>query len=113
MYTHVRCFQVSSIPWYQRRAASLLGTLPSSSYEEAIGFFEKCDAISPKPFTPNWLYLGKCYMNMKKWAEAKKWFTKVIEEDGNQSDPDHVEVNDVECYWLQGLLTVVLHYCTC
>ena len=32
---HSRCYQVASVPWYQRKMASaLLATPPTSSYEE-------------------------------------------------------------------------------
>ena len=87
-----RCFQVADLPWYKRKAAGLIGTLPTSSYEEALGYFEAAEKATPKPFTPIWLYLGKCHMQMRHWVEAKKWFTKVLEEESSQSDPDHKEV---------------------
>ena len=80
------------MPWLKRKAASLIGTIPTSSYQEAIGYFEASDAASPHPFAPNWLYIGKCYMQLKKWAEAKRWFAKVIQLEGSQFDPDHKEV---------------------
>ena len=80
------------MPWLQRKAAGLLGTLPTSTYDEAISFFEASEAANSHPFTPNWLYLGKCYMQQRKWSDAKKWFTKVIEEEGNELGPDHKEV---------------------
>lgn len=87
-----RCFRVTSLPWYQRKAAGLLGTLPNSTYEEAISFFEASEAANPKAFPPNWLYLAKCHMQLKNWAEAKKWLTKILEEDDNPKDPDCIEV---------------------
>ena len=70
----------------------MLGGLPNSSYEEAISFFEASETANPKVFTPNWLYLAKCYMGLKNWAEAKKWLTKILEEDSKSTDPDFVEV---------------------
>lgn len=87
-----RCFQVASLPWLKRKAASVIGTIPNSSYEEAISYFEKANAANPHPFAPNWLYLGKCYMQQRKWAEAKQWFTKIIQLEGSHNDPDHKEV---------------------
>ena len=96
-HTHIRCFRVTSLPWYQRKAAGLLGTLPTSTYEEAISYFEASEAANSRPFTPNWLFLGKCYMQLKNWAEAKKWLTKVLEEGGDSSDPDHKEVTFDTC----------------
>lgn len=93
-YLHVyRCYKVTSLPWYQRKAAGLLGTLPTSTYEEAISYFEAAEAVNPRPFPPNWLFMAKCYVDQKKWAEAKKWLTKILEFDSNPKDPDLKEVN--------------------
>ena len=92
LYLSLRCYRVTSLPWYQRKAAGLLGTLPNSSYEEAISYFEASETANPKVFTPNWLYLAKCHMGLKNWAEAKKWLTKILEEDNNPTDPDFIEV---------------------
>ena len=83
---------MASLPWLKRKAASLIGTIPTSSYQEAISYFEASEAASPRPFAPNWLYIGKCYMQLKRWDVAKRWFARLIQLEGSQFDPDHKEV---------------------
>lgn len=92
VHSHIRCFRVASLPWYQKRAAGFFGTLPTSSYDEAISYFQASEETNSRHFTPNSLFLGKCHMELNNKAEAKRWFTKVIEEDSDPSDPDHKEV---------------------
>ena len=99
---------MASLPWLKRKAASLIGTIPTSSYEEAIGYFEASNAANPHPFAPNWLYLGKCYMQMRKWAEAKQWFTKIIELEETTNDPDHKEVRAFTVYYIHNALIISL-----
>ena len=39
-----RCFAAAGIPWYLRQVASVIfATPPSSTYEEALGHFQKAE----------------------------------------------------------------------
>ena len=41
-------FTIASIGWWSRQAAAaIFATPPESSFEEALGFFEKAEAIRP------------------------------------------------------------------
>ena len=41
-------FTVAGVPWYERKIASLVfDTPPSSTYEEAIEYFEQAERVSP------------------------------------------------------------------
>jgi hypothetical protein len=43
-----RCYNISSMPWYQRKIASaVFATPPTSSFEEALIYFSKAEEVEP------------------------------------------------------------------
>ncbi|KAG7525250.1 regulator of microtubule dynamics protein 1 [Solea senegalensis] len=71
------CFAFAELPWYQRKvAAALFSSPPVSTYEEALEFFLKAEAVDPDFYSKNLLMLGKTYMSMNDKPRAALWLTK-------------------------------------
>eukprot|EP00127_Corallochytrium_limacisporum_P000536 Clim_evm1s17 gene=Clim_evmTU1s17 len=66
------CFEISNMTWLERRAASaLFGTPPTSTYEEAKEYFEKCDSIRDTwKLNKYWLAKSCISINDKPGARA-------------------------------------------
>ena len=76
------CFTVADVPWYQRKIASaIFDTPPSSSYEEAIDYFERAERLDPNFYSMNHLMIAKCYLSLNKKAEARQWLEKLVNYD--------------------------------
>ncbi|XP_060949439.1 regulator of microtubule dynamics protein 1 [Limanda limanda] len=74
------CFAFAELPWYQRKvAAALFSSPPVSTYEEALEFFLKAEAVDPDFYSKNLLMLGKTYLAMKDKEKALMWLTKTQE----------------------------------
>jgi tetratricopeptide (TPR) repeat protein len=72
------CFTVADVPWYQRKIASaIFDTPPSSSYEEAIDYFERAERLDPNFYSMNQLMIAKAYLNLSKKTEARQWLEKL------------------------------------
>ena len=72
------CFSVTDVPWYQRKIASaIFDTPPSSSYEEAIDYFERAERLDPNFYSMNQLMIAKGYLNLSKKPEARQWLEKL------------------------------------
>jgi len=72
------CFSVANISWIERTAASaLFGTPPSSTFDEALGYFLKASEICPQ-FIRNSLFVADSYANLKQYDKAKEWYQKTI-----------------------------------
>ncbi|XP_011314501.1 regulator of microtubule dynamics protein 1-like [Fopius arisanus] len=83
------CFSVADMPWYQRKIASaIFGTVPSSSYEEALQYFETAEKIDPLFYSHNLLFLGKTYLKLQRKDEAMKYL-KMTAEFPARNDEDH------------------------
>ncbi|XP_068093721.1 regulator of microtubule dynamics protein 1 [Hyperolius riggenbachi] len=71
------CYGFAELPWYQVKiAAALFATPPSSTFEEALGYFEKAEQVDPNFYSKNLLYLGKAFLQLKKNEVALKWLHK-------------------------------------
>ncbi|XP_059758192.1 regulator of microtubule dynamics protein 1 isoform X2 [Balaenoptera ricei] len=58
------CYTFAEMPWYQRRIAKMLfATPPSSTYEEALGYFHRAEQ-------------GKTYLKLHNKKLAAFWLTK-------------------------------------
>jgi len=74
------CFSFADLAWYERKiAAVVFGSPPESTYEEALGHFEKAESLSPSFYSTNQLMLGVVNMKLGKKEEAKTWFNKLLE----------------------------------
>ncbi|XP_034718655.1 regulator of microtubule dynamics protein 1-like [Etheostoma cragini] len=75
-----RCFAFAELPWYQRKVAAVIfSSPPTSTYEEALGFFLKAEEVDPDFYSKNLLMLGKTYMGMKDKQKALFYLTKAKE----------------------------------
>ncbi|CAL8311940.1 unnamed protein product [Merluccius merluccius] len=71
------CFSFAELSWSLRKLATVIfGTPPTSSYEEALEFFLKAEAVKPGFYSKNLLMLGKTYLAMKDNENACLWLTK-------------------------------------
>lgn len=74
------CFAFAELPWYQRKVASVIfAKPPESTYEEALEYFLKAEAVDPNFYSKNLLMLGKTYLRMNDKEKAKLWLTKAQE----------------------------------
>ena len=72
------CFTVADVSWLQRKVASaIFDTPPSSSYEEALDYFERAERLNPNFYSMNQLWIAKCYLSLSKKAEARQWLEKL------------------------------------
>ncbi|XP_078542282.1 regulator of microtubule dynamics protein 1-like [Lissotriton helveticus] len=69
---------VAELPWAQKQIASMLfENPPTATFEEALKFFEKAEAVSPNLYSKNMLFLGKTFLKLKNKEKAIMWFLKV------------------------------------
>lgn len=72
------CFSITDVPWYQQKiAAAIFETPPSSSFEEAIDYFERAERLDANFYSMNQLMLGKAYLRLNKKEEALRWLEKL------------------------------------
>ncbi|XP_061035219.1 regulator of microtubule dynamics protein 1-like [Eubalaena glacialis] len=70
------CYTFAEMPWYQRRIAKMLFAAPSSTYEEALGYFHRAEQVDPNFYSKNLLLLGKTYLKLHNKKLAALWLTK-------------------------------------
>ncbi|KAJ7338970.1 hypothetical protein JRQ81_012872 [Phrynocephalus forsythii] len=71
------CYTFSEMPWYQSKiAAVLFSTPPSSSFQEALRYFQKAEDVEPNFYSKNLLFLGKTYLKLNNRKMALLWLTK-------------------------------------
>lgn len=71
-------FTIADVPWYQQKiAAAIFETPPSSSFEEAIDYFERAERLDANFYSMNQLMLGKAYLRLNKKEEALRWLEKL------------------------------------
>ncbi|XP_035928555.1 regulator of microtubule dynamics protein 1 isoform X3 [Halichoerus grypus] len=71
------CYTFAEMPWYQRRIAKMLfATPPSSTYEEALGYFHRAEQVDPNFYSKNLLLLGKTYLKLHNKKLAAFWLMK-------------------------------------
>ncbi|XP_015668585.1 regulator of microtubule dynamics protein 1 [Protobothrops mucrosquamatus] len=71
------CYTFADMPWYQRNIATVLfSTPPSSTYEEALQYFQKAENVEPNFYSKNLLFLGKTYIKLNNKKMALLWLTK-------------------------------------
>ncbi|KAM7075359.1 regulator of microtubule dynamics protein 1 isoform 2-T3 [Molossus nigricans] len=71
------CYTFAEMPWYQRRIANMLfAAPPSSTYEEALGYFQRAEQVDPNFYSKNLLLLGKTYLKLQNKKLAALWLLK-------------------------------------
>lgn len=82
------CYQISDLTWYQRKIASaIFGQPPTSSFDEALTYFEKAENVDPNFYSINLLMIGKTYLKLNKKDEALKYL-KMASEFSPKNDED-------------------------
>ncbi|CEF67276.1 Regulator of microtubule dynamics protein 1 [Strongyloides ratti] len=72
-------FTFADMPTYQYYIAkTIFSTPPSSTYEEALSYFEKAEAVQPDFYSKNTYYLAECYDRLGKKEEAKLFYMKAF-----------------------------------
>ncbi|CAG9796667.1 unnamed protein product [Diatraea saccharalis] len=83
------CYQVSELPWHQRKIAeALFASPPQSTYEDALEYFLRAEAVQPRFYSINLLRLGNCYLKLKKEDQAK-YYLKLAASYPAKSNDDH------------------------
>lgn len=66
------CYQITEMPWHQRKIAEVLfASPPHSTYEDALEYFLRAETIQPRFYSVNLLRLGICYHKLGKEDQAK------------------------------------------
>ncbi|XP_061708733.1 regulator of microtubule dynamics protein 1-like isoform X1 [Cydia pomonella] len=83
------CYQVSEMPWHQRKIAeTFFASPPYSTYEEALEYFLKAESTRPRFYSLNLLRLGNCYLKLKKEDQAK-YYLKLAASYPAKTNDDH------------------------
>lgn len=84
------CFKVAGIGWVEANAAKLLfGQAPSSSYAEALGFFERSWALKPSKKAA--YKAGLASGQAARAEDARIWLERAIELPGAGSADEEIE----------------------
>ncbi|XP_076448832.1 regulator of microtubule dynamics protein 1-like isoform X2 [Babylonia areolata] len=76
----VWCFLFADMPWYQRKiAGALFASPPTSTYDEALQYFQKAEETEPGFFSKNLMMLGKTYSRMGDKKMAMVYLTRAME----------------------------------
>ncbi|KAM7079242.1 regulator of microtubule dynamics protein 2 isoform 2-T9 [Molossus nigricans] len=68
------CYAISKLSWIEKKmAATLFGKIPSSTVQEALQNFLKVEDLHPRFSKSNYMYLAKCYIDLKQTKEAMKF----------------------------------------
>ncbi|XP_062986977.1 regulator of microtubule dynamics protein 1 isoform X2 [Elgaria multicarinata webbii] len=91
------CYTFAEMPWYQSKiAAVLFSTPPSSTYEEALRYFQKAEDVEPNFYSKNLLFLGKTYMKLNNRKLALLWLTKAKERLSHTEEDKQVQKEALE-----------------
>ncbi|XP_071086220.1 regulator of microtubule dynamics protein 1-like [Haliotis cracherodii] len=74
------CYAFADLAWYQRNiAAALFASPPKSTYEEALGYFQKAEEVDPGFYSMNLVMLGRTYMHLGKPEPAAQYLKMAIQ----------------------------------
>uniref|UniRef100_A0A0N5A5G4 Regulator of microtubule dynamics protein 1 n=1 Tax=Parastrongyloides trichosuri TaxID=131310 RepID=A0A0N5A5G4_PARTI len=72
-------FSFADMPSYQYYVAkAIFETPPSSTYEEALNYFEKAETIQPGFYSKNTYSLAECYERLGRNDEARMYYIKAF-----------------------------------
>uniref|UniRef100_A0A0K0DUM6 Regulator of microtubule dynamics protein 1 n=1 Tax=Strongyloides stercoralis TaxID=6248 RepID=A0A0K0DUM6_STRER len=72
-------FTFADMPSYQYYIAkAIFATPPSSTYEEALSYFEKAETVQPDFYSKNTYYLAECYDRLGRKDDAKRYYMKAF-----------------------------------
>ncbi|MGH0166262.1 UNVERIFIED_CONTAM: hypothetical protein FKN15_002658 [Acipenser sinensis] len=91
------CFAFAELPWYQRKIAAILfASPPSSTYEEALGYFLKAEEVDANFYSKNLLMLGKSYMMLKDQKSSLLWLSKAKDYPAHTEEDKQIHKEAVE-----------------
>lgn len=74
------CFLFADMSWLMRKTASVIfASPPTSTYDEALGYFKKAEENDPGFYNKNKVMLGKVYLRLKDKEAAKVNLMKSLE----------------------------------
>ncbi|KAG3204635.1 hypothetical protein PC128_g1772 [Phytophthora cactorum] len=86
------CLAFADMTWIEKRAAAtLFGTPPTATYEEAVEHFQAAENISPGFWKKNVFLLAQTYVKMKLSKEAVNWVLKAKAVPVKTSEDEEVE----------------------
>ncbi|KAG6455204.1 hypothetical protein O3G_MSEX009094 [Manduca sexta] len=84
------CYQITELPWHQRKIAEVFfASPPHSTYEDALEYFLRAEAVQPRFYSLNLLRLGICYLKLEKEDQAK-YYLKLAASYPAKSNDDHL-----------------------
>lgn len=93
----VWCFTFADMGWVTRKlAATIFASPPTSSYEEALGHFQKAEELDPNFYAKNHMFLGKTFLRLKKMDEAKIWLDKAANSNPKKTADDKAAKKEAE-----------------
>ncbi|RLN46627.1 hypothetical protein BBJ29_004464 [Phytophthora kernoviae] len=88
------CLAFADMTWIEKRAAAaLFGTPPTSTYEEAVQYFQAAENISPGFWKKNVFLIAQTYMKMKRTNDASMWVVKAKEVPVKTKEDEEVQQN--------------------
>lgn len=79
VYRGTGCIAIADLSWLERKAAAVLfGAPPESSYQEALDFLLKSEALAPDSWKKRTLLIAQVHQKMKNYAAAKDWTNKAL-----------------------------------
>jgi len=91
------CFTIASINWFERKLAqTLFLDPPTSTYEEALGYFLAAEEVSPNFYSLNLLFIAKCYVRLKEEVKAGDFFQRVVHFAPVRSEEDADAVKEAQ-----------------
>ncbi|GBP21986.1 Regulator of microtubule dynamics protein 1 [Eumeta japonica] len=83
------CYQITEMPWYQRKIAeTIFAAPPNSTYEDALEYFLRAESVEPRFYSVNLLRIGNCYLKLDKKDQAVYYLTLAASYPAKSND-DH------------------------
>lgn len=92
------CFTFADMGWVTRRvAAAVFAVVPTSSYDEALDYFQRAETSEPGFYLNNRMMIGKCLLRKGDRTAAKEWLTKAVAMDKVDAEAakDHAEATEL------------------
>ncbi|CAL8096150.1 unnamed protein product [Calicophoron daubneyi] len=86
------CFEVTDLPWIQRKIAqAFFSTPPTSTYEEGLKYLLDSEKKSESAYAGNDLYLAKTYQRLGDKENAKRYCEKVLSNSGDDLETEQAK----------------------
>ncbi|XP_047738852.1 regulator of microtubule dynamics protein 1 isoform X2 [Hyalella azteca] len=74
------CYEISGLTWLERRAASaLFGSVPESSYAEALQHFMSAEELHASGWKENRLFIAKCLVKLQRLDSVADWLQRALQ----------------------------------